>query len=40
MVARLPGSPETDEAIFIQNVEWWDQNRAKVNSVWSKWILT
>ena len=40
LVARLPGSPEQIKRSFIQNVEWWDQNRAKVNSVWSKWILS
>jgi hypothetical protein len=25
---------------FIQDAEWWDQNRAKVNTIWSKWILS
>jgi len=40
LVAKLPGSPEQMKRCFLQNVEWWDKNRAKVNSVWSKWILS
>ncbi len=40
LVARLPGSPEQLKRSFLQDVVWWDQNRAKVNSVWSKWILS
>jgi putative spermidine/putrescine transport system substrate-binding protein len=40
IVAKLPGSPENMKRCFIQDAEWWDQNRAKVNSVWSKWILS
>jgi putative spermidine/putrescine transport system substrate-binding protein len=39
-VAMLPGSPEQIKRCFIQDAEWWDQNRAKVNSIWSKWILS
>jgi putative spermidine/putrescine transport system substrate-binding protein len=39
-VAILPGSPEQMKRCFIQDAEWWDQNRAKVNSIWSKWILS
>ena len=40
IVAKLPGSPENMKRCFIQDVNWWDDNRAKVNAVWSKWILT
>jgi putative spermidine/putrescine transport system substrate-binding protein len=40
LVAKLPGSPEQMKRCFLQNVEWWDKNRAKVNSTWSKWILS
>jgi putative spermidine/putrescine transport system substrate-binding protein len=36
---RLPGGPKLKEKGFLQNVEWWDENRAKVNDRWSKWIL-
>jgi hypothetical protein len=25
---------------FIQDVNWWSDNRAKVNATWSNWILT
>ena len=39
-VATLPGSSEQMKRCFSQDVEWWDQNRAKVNSIWSKWILS
>lgn len=39
-LARLPGSPEQLPRSFIQDVNWWDANRAKVNSIWSKWILS
>jgi len=40
MVANLPGSPENLKRSFLQDVRWWDENRAKVNAIWSKWILT
>jgi putative spermidine/putrescine transport system substrate-binding protein len=40
VVAKLPGSQEQLKHSFLQDVDWWDQNRAKVNSVWSKWILS
>ena len=39
-LAILPGSPEQMKRCFIQDAEWWDQNRAKVNAIWSKWILS
>jgi putative spermidine/putrescine transport system substrate-binding protein len=38
--ARLPGSPENMKRCFIQDVDWWSANRAKVNRIWSEWILT
>ena len=40
IIAKLPGSPENMKRCFLQDVNWWDDNRAKVNSVWSKWILS
>jgi putative spermidine/putrescine transport system substrate-binding protein len=40
IVAKLPGSPEQLKHSFLQDIDWWDQNRAKVNSIWSKWILS
>jgi putative spermidine/putrescine transport system substrate-binding protein len=39
-VATLPGGPEQLKRSFLQDAQWWDQNRAKVNSIWSKWILS
>lgn len=38
--ADLPGSPENMKRCFIQDVNWWSDNRAKVNAEWSKWILS
>jgi putative spermidine/putrescine transport system substrate-binding protein len=40
VVAQLPGSQEQLQRSFLQDVEWWDKNRAKVNAIWSKWILS
>src|ERR1700722_172420 len=40
VVATMPGSPEQLKRSFLQDVDWWDKNRAKVNSIWSKWILS
>jgi putative spermidine/putrescine transport system substrate-binding protein len=40
IVEKLPASPENMKRCFVQDVNWWDDNRAKVNAVWSKWILT
>jgi putative spermidine/putrescine transport system substrate-binding protein len=40
VVAKLPGSPEQMRRSFMQDAVWWDKNRAKVNTVWSKWILS
>jgi len=40
LVAKLPGSPEQLKRSFVQDVVWWDQNRAKINAIWSKWILS
>src|SRR3984957_11723607 len=40
LVAKLPGSPEQMKRSFIQDVVWWDKHRAKVNTIWSKWILS
>jgi putative spermidine/putrescine transport system substrate-binding protein len=39
-IAKLPGSPENLKRSFLQDVNWWDANRAKVNTIWSKWILS
>jgi putative spermidine/putrescine transport system substrate-binding protein len=39
-IANLPGGPENKKRSFVQDVTWWSDNRAKVNAIWSKWILT
>ena len=39
-IANLPGSPDNMKRCFIQDAMWWSDNRAKVNAIWSKWILT
>jgi putative spermidine/putrescine transport system substrate-binding protein len=31
--------PWTKSKGFLRNIEWWAENRAKVNAVWSKWII-
>lgn len=38
--AALPGSPQNLKRSFLQDVNWWAANRAKVNAVWSQWILS
>jgi len=38
--AALPGSPQNLKRSFLQDVHWWADNRAKVNTIWSKWILS
>ncbi|HJU17804.1 MAG TPA: ABC transporter substrate-binding protein [Stellaceae bacterium] len=40
LAPALPGSPEHMKQAFLQDVAWWADNRAKVNTVWSKWILS
>jgi putative spermidine/putrescine transport system substrate-binding protein len=31
--------PWTTAKGFLRNIDWWAENRTKVNGVWSKWIL-
>jgi putative spermidine/putrescine transport system substrate-binding protein len=38
--AALPGSPQNLKRSFLQDVDWWAANRAKVNTMWSQWILS
>jgi len=38
--AALPGSPQNLRRSFLQDVNWWAANRAKVNTMWSQWILS
>lgn len=38
-LARMPGSPNSRESGFFNNVPWWEDNRDRVNRAWSRWIL-
>ena len=33
------GKPWTVSKGFMDNIEWWSKNRAKVNAMWSNWVL-
>ena len=39
VAARLPSSPEHKTRAFLQNGQWWADNRAKVSERWSQWLL-
>lgn len=39
VAARLPSSPEHKAKAFVQNGQWWADNRAKVSERWSQWLL-
>ncbi|MFO7308314.1 MAG: ABC transporter substrate-binding protein [Pseudomonadota bacterium] len=39
LLEMMPGGPKSRELGFVQNTEWWEDNRDKVNRVWSRWIL-
>ena len=38
-LARMPGSPASKASGFFKSVEWWEDNRDRVNRTWSRWIL-
>jgi hypothetical protein len=31
--------PWTQSQGYYRNIEWWAENRTKVNAYWSKWII-
>lgn len=35
----LPNNPDIVDRCFVQNAQWWADNRAQVASEWSKWLL-
>ncbi len=35
----LPNNPEIVARCFVQDAQWWADNRAQVASQWSKWLL-
>lgn len=38
-VARMPGSPRSREIGFFTNIDWWEDNRERINRTWSRWVL-
>lgn len=38
-LARMPGSPASKAVGFYKDIAWWEDNRDRVNRVWSRWIL-
>jgi putative spermidine/putrescine transport system substrate-binding protein len=38
-LARMPGSPDSKALGFYKDIAWWEDNRDRVNRVWSRWIL-
>ncbi|MBP0444194.1 ABC transporter substrate-binding protein [Roseomonas sp. SSH11] len=36
--ARAPGSPNSRQIGFFQNSVWWEDNRDRVNRLWSRWV--
>jgi spermidine/putrescine-binding protein len=39
VAARLPSSAENRQKAFLQNGQWWADNRALVSERWSQWLL-
>jgi putative spermidine/putrescine transport system substrate-binding protein len=39
LAARLPSSPEYKAKAFLQNGQWWADNRSKIAERWSQWLL-
>jgi putative spermidine/putrescine transport system substrate-binding protein len=35
----MPGGPKYREIGFYQQIDWWEDNRDKVNKAWSNWVL-
>jgi putative spermidine/putrescine transport system substrate-binding protein len=38
-LARMPGSPASRDKGFYKDITWWEDNRDRVNRMWSRWIL-
>lgn len=36
---RAPGSLQSRETGFYQDITWWEDNRDRVNRAWSRWLL-
>ena len=39
LLAIMPGGPKYRELGFYQDINWWEDNRDKVNRAWSSWVL-
>ncbi len=39
LLAILPGGPKYREIGFYQDINWWEDNRDRVNKAWSSWVL-
>ena len=39
LLAIMPGGPKYREIGFYQDINWWEDNRDKVNKAWSAWVL-
>ena len=35
----MPGGPKYREIGFYQQIDWWEDNRDRVNKAWSNWVL-
>ncbi|MGI6855731.1 ABC transporter substrate-binding protein [Mesorhizobium sp. 1B3] len=35
----LPSNPEFASKLFLQNAQWWVENRAAASDAWTKWLL-
>lgn len=40
VAVNLASYPEHRAKQFVQNAEWWADNRAQVSTEWSKWLLS
>ena len=38
-IARMPGGENSRRTGFYQNIDWWHENRDRVNRAWSRWLL-
>ena len=35
----VPGGPKYRDIGFYQKIDWWEDNRDRINKAWSAWIL-
>ncbi len=39
LIDQATGTPWTISKGFMNDIDWWSKNRAKVNAMWSNWVL-